>query len=348
MGFVSVEALCCPFEKKCILQQYNAESFQTLLEEIIDRSNPDLDTKSMAESIRYRKQGNRLFAKVNHSGSQHKEIWKLYTQSIATAPIDSEELASGYSNRSALLAHMGKYKESCQDIISALRIITNRILKMKLLCRQIKCLVAINDDHVQLVWEKARALLHKRESEEENKELKILLQKAHHVLESNNIKCPVKNLMQKKYGIWHSGTSGIDINYNQEGNWELKALRDLSPGNIICAQRVQMTTISCQMAFFYCHYCFLFLGPVPCKSCSLTIYCSEICRESAWNMYHDIECFIFPLMVFDNSLCYYSRLGLQATISCIKKAGSVARLKNEFEAMEELSGIISLKKPHKL
>lgn len=64
--------------------------------------------KNLAESNKARKKGNELYAQKKHDLESHLEILKFYSQSIAFAMENSNELVLGYGNRSALLAHLGR------------------------------------------------------------------------------------------------------------------------------------------------------------------------------------------------------------------------------------------------
>lgn len=96
--------------------------------------------KNSESSIQARKEGNLLFCKNDHSSQIHEEIFRLYCKSIALAPNESEELALAYGNRSALLYHLQKYKESILDIDRALKITQSNSLKEKLFFRSSQCL----------------------------------------------------------------------------------------------------------------------------------------------------------------------------------------------------------------
>ena len=109
--------------------------------------------KNVSRSIEARQNGNKLLAKTNHNGEIHEEIWKLYSKSIALAPLNSEQLALGYGNRSYLLLHFNEHEECIKDIGRALSITKSDLLKFKLLCRKMTCLAALNqNDQKNDVW----------------------------------------------------------------------------------------------------------------------------------------------------------------------------------------------------
>lgn len=109
---------------------------------------PKIDTKDQNHAISVRLAGNKLFARKDHGAKIHEEIWKLYSCSIAFAFDGSEELAAGYSNRSALLLHLCKYKDCLMDISRALKITASDSMKVKLFCRQCECLVALQEGNI--------------------------------------------------------------------------------------------------------------------------------------------------------------------------------------------------------
>ena len=82
------------------------------------------------------------------------EALRLYSQCIAAAPNDSEELALGYGNRSALLFRLKKYRDCIVDCDRALKITTSQLLKCKLLSRKAESLALLNDASAKNVCEK--------------------------------------------------------------------------------------------------------------------------------------------------------------------------------------------------
>lgn len=109
------------------------------LDELLSTSpwNYPPEPKNVVESLKTRKEGNDLYVHKKHDDKMHLEIWKLYTRSVAFAPMDSEELGLAYANRSALLAHFKKYIESIEDLERAIRFAVTDFQIVKLMCRKV-------------------------------------------------------------------------------------------------------------------------------------------------------------------------------------------------------------------
>lgn len=100
--------------------------------------------KTAEASTKARKLANLIYVKKQHTAQEHDKILTLYTNSVAVAPLGSEEIALAYSNRSAFLLHLKKYKECLVDIERALDVVsllkTVSSLEDKLIQRRTKCL----------------------------------------------------------------------------------------------------------------------------------------------------------------------------------------------------------------
>lgn len=98
-------------------------------------SASSLFQKSTGDAIEFRNLGNEWF-----KAGQDNEALNFYTQSIASALNDSEELALAYANRSAVLLRIQKYELSLLDINRALKGKYPENLKTKLYDRKERCL----------------------------------------------------------------------------------------------------------------------------------------------------------------------------------------------------------------
>lgn len=151
-----------------------------------------LPTKESKESIDARKEGNKLFVGRPHNAQIHEKIWKYYSQSIAKAPVGSEELSCAYSNRSAFLLHIGKLEDSVKDIDRALEITQSNCLKVKLLCRKLHCFSALGMDGLKTISEQVMYWLDRVE-QKERELLKKNLQKT-----LNRVKNDIKSTLREK------------------------------------------------------------------------------------------------------------------------------------------------------
>ena len=95
--------------------------------------------KSLEASNDCRNRGNVAF-----KTKRDTDALKLYTESIALAPIGSQEQALAYANRSAVLFHLDKFTSALVDVNRALKMNYPEELMPKLLVRKEKCTVKIN------------------------------------------------------------------------------------------------------------------------------------------------------------------------------------------------------------
>lgn len=95
--------------------------------------------KSATLSAKYRKEGNYAFC-----NKQYVEALKLYTKSVATAPVDSsDELVLALSNRSAVLFRLTKFALALIDVNRSLKLKHPEFLKDKLQHRKSECISII-------------------------------------------------------------------------------------------------------------------------------------------------------------------------------------------------------------
>lgn len=90
-------------------------------------------SKSAAKAAELRVRGNVAFQSQKYS-----DALKLYTESIAVAPVGSQELAYAYANRSAVLMKMEKHLECLLDINRAIEEDYPEVRKQKLIDRRNK------------------------------------------------------------------------------------------------------------------------------------------------------------------------------------------------------------------
>ncbi|KAJ8679817.1 hypothetical protein QAD02_015604 [Eretmocerus hayati] len=224
--------------------------------------------KSLIKSTEIRKIGNGLLLQKNRES--YRKVLSLYTKSIAYAPLDSEELAQAYGNRSALWLHLHKYELCLSDIHKALDITKSNDLIQKLLNRKKEChnhLPSPAEDSIQ----------------EEVNSPKVTPSKSGFCsADSITMKC------DEKYGRHYVAT------------------RDIKPGEIIVSEQTPYASIDIDQMYLICSHCLAFAwAGIPCDTCVFTIYCSNRCREDAWTQYHDILCIMLSDDTFHDRIIGY-------------------------------------------
>ena len=231
--------------------------------EIIDtlEQNKDVCNKNSDESNKVRKLGNHLFQSycIKHDKELHRTVLSSYTKSIAFAPVDSEELAFGYSNRSALLLHLFQFENCLIDIDRALKIAKSEKLKEKLVSRKANCL--------------------KLQKEYIGK---------HPEIQNGQFKRPVIKEYSKEIP---SASECVTLEFDEIMGSRLIATRDIEVGEIVIIEEANTAMLIQQQMYVYCAHCLNFtMNALPCEFCPFAVYCNEECKEAAWKKYHDMEC----------------------------------------------------------
>lgn len=222
--------------------------------------------KSTALSIKFREAGNDIYKKKGHDSTIHREILTNYSQSIAFAPKDTEELVLGYSNRSVILMHLHRYNEALVDIETTLKLTKSNELKEKVQARKKKCLELIEEENLARL---AKNLDLRDNGNQENSAPRLTNSKS-----SAALPC---------------ASESVGLAYSETFGRHLVATRDIKPGEILIVEDGQ---VCCPAPLFiYCSHCLkMAWNGIPCDDCVLSLYCSETCKNKALNEYHDIEC----------------------------------------------------------
>lgn len=258
--------------------------------------------KCQEVSTDIRKEGNKLFHTKNHDKKTHMLILSLYSQSIAFAPNDTEELAKAYSNRSALLLHLKKYKECIVDIDKSLEITKSEQLKTNLLARKTQCLNLIRNSHVasEKLPQKNSNLLSKDDkiSDDQKKLLdKFSIRKSvflNSLGENINEKLEIPKIIRSSREI-PCAAKCVSLSYSEKYGNHVTAKCDIKPGQIILVEESFNAFPGTYKLYLVCSYCLSYAwNGTPCDSCAFAIYCSEECKKKAMHEYHDIECKLVP------------------------------------------------------
>ncbi|KAJ8679812.1 hypothetical protein QAD02_015599 [Eretmocerus hayati] len=216
--------------------------------------------KSSSRSTEIRKEGNALF--LQNKSHNDRLVLSLYTKSIAYAPMESEELALAYGNRSALWLHLQKYELCIIDIHRALDITKSKDLVQKLLLRQKQCL-----KHIP------------RSSKHGKKEPKVPK-----ITPSKSVPC---------------GSNCIEPGWNKKYGRHYVASRDIKAGTVLMCEKTSYAFVDVEHMYLVCSHCLSLAGAgIPCDYCIFTVYCSDTCKKEAWTEYHDVICALFSIDSF--------------------------------------------------
>lgn len=323
-----------------IVKQLGSERSQSFMKE-----NLRCTTKCLKKSCSLRKEGNELYIK-KFNDRQIETIFKLYTESIAYAPNDSEDLALAFGNRSALLYKMNKYKESIMDINRALaRKTSDWQLRVRLLCRKVECLAALGSSDCKKVYEQAVSLVPK----DADQNLKSILSKVESAGRAVNEfdAIEAKNVENEKEYVTISSTNQIEnsrtlpvnVQYDENYGKHFVAARDIKPGEIICVEKLYVSCLNLNNRHAYCGHCFTKSWVnIPCDHCNWCMFCSEECKTLAWKKYHDFECTVISYLLSNHEIDYYDRLSLRSLLKAIRESGSISKFIVDLQSADKCIG----------
>jgi tetratricopeptide (TPR) repeat protein len=323
------------FERKMIINELNSKENHYLME-----TKLECITKNVKKSCIERKNGNTAYTRNNLVG----KAFKYYTKSIALAPHNSTELAIAYGNRAHMLYCSNKYEESISDINKALRINTIDILyKLKILCRKVQNLAAINSPNIKIVYDEFESLLPEIDIKDSNKYAK----KAKDVLNNiskvnyekiNEIPEYVQILSTKED---QSPFDTIEVKSNKEFDRYVVSTRDIKSGEIIFVEKACLKFLEQDNFLNYCGHCFSKSWTnIPCDYCNWCMFCSEECKQLAWMNYHNIECITISQLLFhDYKIDNSDFLSLRSLLMKINELGGIANFKaDNLQFVDEFIG----------
>ncbi|EFA07768.1 hypothetical protein TcasGA2_TC005322 [Tribolium castaneum] len=201
-------------------------------------------------------EGNVYFSEGNYSFALG-----FYTKALMGAN-GPEMLAICYANRSAALLKLGLYEECLIDIKRAIDHNYPERLRPKLMSRRVK----------------AVALKRKQKFESTYYEEAPKIPTSQR---NNSIPC---------------ATNSVEIKVDEKLRKRVVATKDIQIGQVIAVETPCVAALI-NVVLFHCHDCYILCyNPIPCKTCTEVVYCSEACRENAFAKYHQKECPIYLSM----------------------------------------------------
>ncbi|XP_065091929.1 SET and MYND domain-containing protein 4 [Ochlerotatus camptorhynchus] len=223
------------------------------------------DGKNEGKAIECRKSGNSHF---HPKVKRYIKAVEHYNESIALSEERSENLAIVFANRSAVCFELKEYADCLQNIRLARENLYPEHLLPKLDKREEVCLKLLDIIEGQQIFEQ---------------------------LDQGEPKLSYKPNPK----IPHISDC-IELKEDEEFGRYLVTNRNLSAGDIIIVEKPFSTLLDANLRYTHCDYCHedKFLTLIPCKTCTITMFCSEECRNKAWESYHHIECFVIKDMHF--------------------------------------------------
>ncbi|KAJ8680644.1 hypothetical protein QAD02_016431 [Eretmocerus hayati] len=310
---------------RLLTEEIERESYDYYANHYLEYNQDDVEkfSKSSEKSTAARLKGNELLAKKSHNAKVHEEILKLYSKSVALAPLKSEELALAYGNRSYLLMHIGQFKESMKDIERSSALTKSESLKLKLLCRKMTCLAGLKDtDGQKNTWNDIKTHYDRMDRTLKDQKMAKLVEKARDSL--TNFQCDAPPLIRRPIVPSHNLVS---LKSDKKSGEYLAADRDIDPAEVVLTFKPFVTGANSNKFYAYCGHCLSVMwASIPCDGCSLIMFCSENCKADAWKKYHDIECRIIPHMQIELLFYFFYQMAVRSLIIAVKETGSLRKL----------------------
>lgn len=300
------------------------------------------DTKNQEESGKLREQGNRIFVSTPSQNHACIEAVKLYTKSIAYAPLSSEQLAIAYANRSVVLIKLHKNKECIKDIERALTLKCADNIRAKLYVRKVQCLREQKYNDMECIIKETQSLLQTLCLDS------VYLKKLNDKLNSMKTFCKLKREETIKQPVLPTiksynaeapcASDALAIEYNKEYGRQIVATRDMRPGEVIATEVPYSHLLTPSNVYTHCSYCLeVSWASIPCDYCVHAMYCSEECKASDWKKYHDVECAVFPA-VLKMDFVKLDLLSLRVAIQAVREAASIEELRDELKEVDNWDG----------
>lgn len=249
-----------------------------------------ISRKNSQKSLDARNRGNTYFKERNYV-----EALKCYNKSLCFAPVASESLAIAFANRSAVFLNTGFYKFCMENIELALKG-DNYPSKMigKLEQRKKECSEKMKnhiDSYVTLTKEKS--------------EIKLTYKPNTHV----------PNMID-----------ALELATSIKFGRHVISNRHLYPGDIILIEKPFVKSLISldvrdDAEYSRCVNCLKseFFNVFPCEFCTKAMFCSNTCREEAWNNFHKYECEVYGANV--------DYLMIRASLMCFTIFNDIDRIK---------------------
>ncbi|XP_057331021.1 SET and MYND domain-containing protein 4-like [Microplitis mediator] len=320
-------------------------SIKEMIHQLIETNAlPSIKRESKNEETARKKleEGNKII-----SSAPLEKLIEIYSEAIAYALPGSELLARGFANRSAALTNGGMYKDSLKDIERAFEIGYPDNLKAKLYARKAKNLLALNPkmrSEVDDAINQAKIWVEKMDDDNKKRVRKSLEQ----LKTDKSFKKPVK-LWEKSVFLPKTpddnptilrASGSIDIKNSEIFGRHIVATKDIKAGETIMVHRFYAFTLKSEYRYRCCWNCSRSTwSSVPCTQCSNVIYCNKVCRDTAWQNHHDIECPAITAILAHfkfHDYGYSCLLSVRLLVKALKEFGTINALYEKVKQIDLL------------
>ncbi|KAL0280425.1 UNVERIFIED_CONTAM: hypothetical protein PYX00_001719 [Menopon gallinae] len=261
---------------------------------------------------------------------------QLYTNAVFSAQPKSRALSQAYSSRSTVLYLMGHYRESINDIDMALSILSiGSPERPSLLVLKSVLLSAVGENEkAKKVLTSAHSLRDKLPSEDirlnsEINNAETIIKRGKLIEKQEELELP--KLKHGENPTFPGASNCVELKYSEEKGRHVIAKCDINVGDVLFLEKSFSFVIHNK---FYCEACCKYVvAPVPCEYCTVVQYCSEKCRDSAYESFHKFEC------GYKQALMYTGIAQLALRI-ILKAAGDFDTLKKRISSLNKGKSII--------
>ncbi|XP_072446219.1 SET and MYND domain-containing protein 4 isoform X3 [Chiloscyllium punctatum] len=236
--------------------------------------------KDPAVELEFKQRGNAQFKLKDYAHAV-----ALYSKGLHHSSTHSSQAALLYANRSAALYQLQRYQECLVDIERAQGHNYPHELLHKILARRTACLQRLGQaDGASDLCSKEHLNARGRGRAR---------------IQSQPTTGGAPHGQTKTSGTLCEISPSIAVRSDSSRGRHLVATEELRPGEVLLQEKAFAAVLIPEGARrepfsnedMYCHHCLEWTElPVPCLTCSFSSYCSELCRENAWNQYHWLEC----------------------------------------------------------
>lgn len=257
--------------------------------------------KSLDEAETFKDLGNKEF-----QAKRYAESIEFYTKSALYAPLDSSQLPIAFANRSASLFYLNRYDECVRDIQLAIKFNYPKQLYYKLYLRTIQCYLKLGEQRLaEETLSKLQRIIDNPDYikpsmrdgiEQKMREVKLTepATSIRNAADNNNSFSKARSeIVFTENRDFPGASECIDAKYNDEMGRYVVANKPIKRGDVLFVEKPVSFVLRNEKATNdHCHYCNRITTdiPVPCTTCSDTMYCNEKCLNEAWSSYHRWEC----------------------------------------------------------
>lgn len=150
---------------------------------------------------------------------------------------------------------------------------------------------------------------------------------------TNEDRVNIQNILAEKEAA--GPYDSVAMKHSAKYGRHLVAKHHIKPGEIIMVVKPYIRCLNLNNSHAFCGHCLkTSWASIPCDYCNWCMFCSEKCKQEAWQQYHDIECLVIPYIIADQVTDYWKQLALRATIIAMRDAGSIEKLKEELKKVD--------------